>query len=221
MSRSAISQRLQKLGLGRKKKHLRAKEQDDPAVQAQRQAWQAQMAPVDPERLVFADELGAQTTLTPAYGRAPRGERVEEAVPADHWHTITLVEAVRLSGPCAPMELDGALDGASFLVWVEQVLRPNLRPGDIVIWDNLPAHRVAGVAALLAQAGATLHPLPPYSPDFNPIESMGGKIKEYLRRAKARTRRALTQAIGRALATILPEDIQGWFVHCGYRSTVS
>jgi hypothetical protein len=127
------------------------------------------MAQMEPQRLVFVDELGAQTTLTPLYGRAPAGERVEDRVPADHWHTTTLVEAVRLDGPCAPMELDGA----SFRVWMERVLRPSLRPGDIVIWDNLPVHQVAGVAAVLAQAGATLKPLPPYSPDLNPIEPHG------------------------------------------------
>jgi transposase len=178
------------------------------------------MAQQDPTHLVFVDELGAQTTLTPLYGRAPAGERVEEAVPADCWHTTTLEEAVRLGGPCAPMQLAGPLDACSFRVWVERLLLPCLRPGDIVIWDNLPAHHAAHAEAVLAQVGARLKPLPAYSPDLNPIEPMGGKIKAFLRRAKARTARALTRAIAQALATITPEDIQGWFAHCGYRYTV-
>jgi len=221
VSKQAIAQHLQKLRLGRKRKHLRAREQDRPDIQAQRQDWSAKMSRVDPERLVFVDELGAQTTLTPLYGRAPVGVRVEEAVPADHWHTTTLVEALRLSGPCAPMELAGPLDGASFRVWVDKLLLPCLRPGDIVVWDNLGAHRAAKAEDLLERAKATLEPLPAYSPDLNPIEPMGGKIKEFLRRAKARTGRALTRAIAQALASVTSKDIQGWFAHCGYRYTVT
>lgn len=220
VSKQAICQHLQKLKLRRKKKHLRASERARPEVQAQRSAWGAEMARVDPERLVFVDELGAQTAMTPLYGRAPAGERVEDDVPADHWHTTTLVEALRLAGPCAAMELDGPLDGASFRVWVERLLLPNLRPDDIVIWDNLHAHQAAHAEDLLARAGATLKPLPPYSPDLSPVEPMGSKIKEFLRRAKARTDRALSRAIGLALATVTSEDVRHWFVHCGYRSTV-
>lgn len=216
----AICQHLQKLKLGRKKKHLHASERERPEVQARREQWRAEMAQVDPRREVFVDELGAQTTMTPLYGRAPRGQRVEDAVPADHWHTTTLIQAQRLDGPCAAMELDGPLDGASFRFWVEHLLLPCLRPGDIVSWDNLKAHQSAQAEDLLARAGATLKPLPPYSPDLNPVEPMGGKIKEFLRRAKARTARMLTKAIGLALATVTPEDIQGWFAHCGYRHTV-
>ena len=217
---AAICQHLKKLGLRRKKKHLHPSEQEDPELARQREQWQEEMAQEDPQKLVFVDELGAQTTMTPLYGRALPGERVSEAVPADHWHTTTLVEAMGARGPLAPMELDGAMDGAAFQVWVERLLVPELHPGDIVIWDNLKAHQVAGAKAAIEGAGATLRPLPPYSPDFNPIESMGGKIKESLRRAKARTAQALTQAIKRALTTITPEDIQGWFAHCGYRSSV-
>jgi transposase len=217
---SAIGQHLQKLKLRRKKKRLHPSEQADPEVARQREQWHAEMAREDPQRLVFVDELGAQTTLTPLYGRARPGERVNEAVPADHWHTTTLVEAMGAAGPLAPMELDGAMDGAAFQVWVERLLAPELRPGDIVIWDNLGAHKTPGAKAAVEAVGATLKPLPPHSPDLNPIESMGGKIKECLRRAKARAARALTKAIKQALATITPEDIQGWNAHCGYRSTV-
>lgn len=220
VSRQTICQHLKKLGLRRKKKHLRASERDRPDVQAQRAAWGAEMAAVDPQKLVFEDELGAQTTLTPLYGRAPAGVRVEEGVPADHWHTRTLVEAVRLDGPCAAMELEGPLDGASFRVWVEKLLLPCLRSGDIVVWDNLHAHQAAKAEELLAKAKATLAPLPPYSPDLNPIEPMGGKVKQFLRQAKARTGRALTKAIARALQTVTGEDIRNWFAHCGYRYTV-
>lgn len=220
VTKQAICQHLQKLRLGRKKKHLHASERDKPEVQAQRAQWHEEMADIDPRRLVFEDELGAQTTMTPLYGRAAAGQRVEDDVPADHWHTTTLVQAQRLDGPCAAMELDGPLDGASFRVWVERMLLPNLRPGDIVIWDNLKAHQSAKAEDLLERAGSTLKPLPPYSPDLNPVEPMGGKIKEFLRRAKARSARALTKAIGGALATVTAEDIRNWFAHCGYRYTV-
>lgn len=221
VSKQTICRHLHQLGLERKRKRLHASERDTPETQAKRAAWRAQQGALEPERLVFADELGAQTTLTPAYGRAPKGERVEEAVPADHWRTTTLVQALRLTGPCAAMTLAGPLDGESFRVWVERVLLPTLKPGDIVIWDNLPVHQRAQAEELLARVGALLLPLPPYSPDYNPIEAMGSKIKEFLRRVKARGERALNRAIARALATITPQDIQGWFAHCGYRNTVT
>lgn len=175
VSKQAICQHLQKLRLGRKKKHLHASERDTPQVQAKRAQWHCAMAEIDPRRLVFEDELGVQTTLTPLYGRAPVGQRVDDDVPADHWHTTTLVQAERWEGPCAAMELDGPLDGASFRFWVERFLVPNLRPDDIVIWDNLKAHQSARAEDLLAQAGATLKTLPPYSPDLSPIEPMGGE----------------------------------------------
>jgi transposase len=217
---AAIGQHLKHLKLGRKKKHLHPSEQEDPEVVRQREQWREEMAQEDPKKKVFVDEFGAQTTMTPLYGRALPGQRVNEAVPADHWHTTTVVEAMGSQGPLAPMELDGAMDGAAFQVWVERVLAPELHPGDIVIWDNLGAHKTPGAQAAVEAAGATVKPLPPHSPDLNPIEPMGGKIKEFLRRAKARTGRALTKAIKQALATITPEDILGWTAHCGYRYTV-
>jgi transposase len=219
VSRSAIGQHLQKLKLGRKKKRLHASERDRPEVQAQRKDWQARMSQINAQRFVFVDEFGAQTTMTPLYGRAPKGERVEDNVPADHWHTTTLVGAVRLGEVFAPMVLDGPMDGASFRIYVEQVLLPEVKPGDIVIWDNLSTHQAAKADDLMNQACADLKPLPPHSPDFNPIEQVGSKVKEFLRRTKARTVRALTKAIGLALDTITPEDIRNWYEHCGYRYT--
>lgn len=203
---------------------LHAAEQAREDVQLLRRDWLAQMAAMTPEKLlqlVFIDECGTQDDLTPLYGRAPVGQRVVEAVPTAHWTIKTLIAALRLEGQSAPMVLEGAIDGAAFLAWVKQVLVPTLRPGDMVIWDNLGAHQVAGVQAAIEGAGATLRPLPPYSPDLNPIEKMWSKIKEFLRRAKARGLRALLKAIKGALASVTAEDAAAWFEACGYRNTIT
>ena len=149
-------------------------------------------------------------------GRAPRGERCRAAMPHGHWKTTTFVGALRLSGMTAPMVLDGPMNGPAFLAYVERVLAPTLTPGDTVVMDNLPAHKVAGVRAAIEAAGAQVRLLPPYSPDFNPIELAFAKLKALLRRAAARTIPALWTAIGDALPQFTPGECANYFTACGY-----
>lgn len=150
------------------------------------------------------------------YGRAPRGERCRAAVPHGHWKTTTFVGALRLSGVTAPMTLDGAMQGAAFLAYVEQVLIPTLRPGDIVVMDNLPAHKPPAIREALERAGAELRFLPPYSPDFNPIELAFSKIKAHLKKAAARTLADLWIAIRDAINAVSPQDCRSFFAATGY-----
>ena len=154
--------------------------------------------------------------MTRRYGRAPRGERVAEGTPAGHWHTLTLLSALSLEGVIAAMTVEAPTDGDVFLTYVEQVLCPRLRPGQVVVMDNLPAHQVDGVRSLIETVGAELLYLPPYSPDFNPIEQAWSKIKQQLRSAKARTLETLEAAITQALAQITIQNATAWFAHCGY-----
>jgi transposase len=168
--------------------------------------------------LVFIDESGVTTQMSRAYGRALRGQRVREAIPAGHWRTLTVLGALTCDGLLATMTIEAATDGDVFLAYVEQVLRPKLRPGQVVVMDNLAAHKVAGVRETIEAAGARLVYLPPYSPDFNPIEPCWGKIKQCLRALKARTLETLEQAITQALASITPDNALAWFQHCGYPS---
>ncbi len=149
-------------------------------------------------------------------GRAPRGERCRAPVPHGHWKTTTFTGALRLSGMTAPMVLDGAMNGAAFLAYVEQVLVPTLAPGDIVVMDNLPAHKPVAVRAAIEQAGAALLYLPPYSPDFNPIENAFAKLKAMLRKAATRTIDELWHAIGQALPAFSPEECANCFTAAGY-----
>jgi transposase len=166
---------------------------------------------------VFLDESGVTTEMTRRYGRAARGQRVQDAVPAGHWRTLTLLAALSLGGVRAAMTVESPTDGDVFLAYVEQVLGPRLQPGDVVVLDNLAAHKVAGVRSLIEERGAQLLYLPPYSPDFNPIEQTWSKVKEWLRAAKARTVPLLDDAVTAALAAITPDNAVGWFRHCGYR----
>ena len=154
--------------------------------------------------------------MTRRYGRAVPGARVLEALPSDYGSNYTLIAAISLQGLQAPWVLEGALNGASFQVYLDQVLGPTLEAGDILLMDNLSSHKVAGVAALVEKRGARVEYLSPYSPDYNPIEKCWSKIKTYLRRAKARTYDALMQAIQEALQTITESDICAWFEYCGY-----
>ena len=165
---------------------------------------------------MFLDESGVTTEMTRRYGRAPRGERVAEGTPAGHWHTLSLLGAMTAQGLVATMTIESPTDGDVFLAYVEQVLCPRLRPGQVVVMDNLAAHKVAGVRAWIEAAGAELQYLPPYSPDFNPIEPAWSKIKQLLRSAKARTVAALETAITEALAAVTADDASAWFTHCGY-----
>lgn len=181
-----------------------------------RQAWFDGQPDLDPERLIFIDESGATTKMARLRGRAPSGERCRAAIPHGHWKTTTFVGALRLSGMTAPMVLDGPMTGAAFLAYVEQVLAPTLVPGETVVMDNLPAHKVAGVRAAIEATGARLRLLPPYSPDFNPIENALAKLKALLRKAAARTIPDLWDAIRDALPQFTPEECANYFIACGY-----
>jgi transposase len=150
------------------------------------------------------------------YGRAPRGERCRAPVPHGHWKTTTFVAGLTLDGVVAPMTIDGAINGAAFLAYTEQVLAPTLMPGDIVILDNLPAHKPSAIREAIEATGASVLFLPPYSPDFNPIEMAFSKIKALLRKTAARTVQALWEPIRDAIDAVTPQDAQGFFTACGY-----
>ncbi len=165
---------------------------------------------------MFLDESGATTEMTRRYGRAPRGERIGEGIPAGHWRTLTLLGALTREGMLASMTVESPTDGDVFLAFLEQVLGPRLQPGQVVILDNLGAHKVAGVRELVEARGARLVYLPPYSPDFNPIEQAWSKIKQQLRSAKARVVEVLEQAAAEAISLITPANAVAWFRHCGY-----
>jgi transposase len=181
-----------------------------------RAAFRETVKALDVRRLKFVDESGTTLAMTRRYGRATPGQRVVDSVPVNYGENYTMLAAVGLDGLHAPWVVDGAVNGLIFHCWVQEVLCPTLQPGDIVLWDNLSAHKVAGVEELLMARGARLLRLSPYSPDFNPIEQCWSKIKTGLRRAKARTVEALLEAIKDALDTVTEMDIRGWFTHCGY-----
>ena len=188
-------------------------------MKAARHLWHAGLKDVPVERLVFIDESGAKTNMTRTHGRAPRGVRVIDAIPAGHWATTTMISAIRTAGPFAPALVRGATDTDVFLAYVEHALMPELRPGDVVILDNLRPHKAPRVRELIeGAAGARLLYLPPYSPDFNPIENMWSKVKRHLRSVAARTFEALQQAVWSALDQVTPGDCAGFFRNCGYHA---
>lgn len=154
--------------------------------------------------------------MTPTWGRSPRGERCLGHVPFGHWHTTTFVCALSAQGLMAPLVLDGPINGEAFVAWVEQCLAPELRLGDIVVMDNLSSHKVAGVKAAIEGAGAALRYLPPYSPDFNPIEQSFAKLKGLLRKTQARTLEALWSAIGSLMDQFSSSECERYIRHCGY-----
>ncbi len=181
-----------------------------------RQAWFKAQPDLEPERLVFIDETGASTKMARRYGRSRRGERCRAPIPHGHWKTTTFVGALRLEGMTAPMVLDGAMHGAAFLAYVEQMLVPTLTPGDIVIMDNLPAHKPTAVRHAIEATGAELRFLPPYSPDFNPIEMAFAKFKAFLKRAAARTVDNLWDAIAYAVDIFTPTECRNYFAAAAY-----
>ena len=183
---------------------------------SRRRAWIETQPALDLEKLVFVDETGASTKMARRSGRAMRGQRCRAPVPHGHWKTTTFVGALRLSGMTAPMVLDGAMHGAAFLAYVEQVLVPALEPGDIVVMDNLACHRSAAVRDAIQGAGAELRFLPPYSPDFNPIEMAFSTLKAPLKRRAACTVTELWQAIGEATDNFTPAECQNYFAAAGY-----
>lgn len=157
--------------------------------------------------------------MTRLYARAPRGRRVIEHAPAGHWCTTTMLCALRSDGIEAPLVLEGAMDSMVFRGYVERMLVPTLRPGDVVIMDNLSPHKSTGVQEAIEAVGATVRYLPPYSPDFNPIESMWSKVKQQLRSAAARTKGQLVKAVGQAMRSVTADDCRGFFAGCGYTGT--
>jgi len=181
-----------------------------------RQAWRAGQPDLDPARLVFIDETGASTKMARLRGRSRRGTRCIASVPHGHWKTTTFVGALRQTGMTAPMVLDGAMDGAAFLAYVEQVLGPTLVPGDIVVMDNLPAHKPTAVRQAIERTGAEMRFLPAYSPDFNPIEMAFSKLKAFLKKTAARTRDDLWDAIARGIDTVTPAECENYFAAAGY-----
>lgn len=168
------------------------------------------------KRLKFIDEIGINLGLTRLYGRAAPGERVVEATPGHSGAHYTALAALGWTGISAPWIFEGALNGLAWATYVEQVLTPTLRRGDLVVLDNLSTHKSAAVRQLIEACGARLIFLPPYSPDFNPIELCWAKVKTALRAAQARTYDALVEALAEALRSISRNDSQAWFAHCGY-----
>ena len=182
----------------------------------QRWAWFEGQIDLDPDRLVFVDESWASTNMTRRYGRCPRGERLRMSVPHGHWKTTTLIAGLRNSGIVAPFVIDRPVNRAIFEAWVEHVLVPTLRAGDVVVMDNLACHKGPRARALIEAAGAELRHLPPYSPDFNPIENAFAKLKALLRKEAARTVNALWNAIGRLVDLITPAECVNMFAAAGY-----
>ena len=195
---------------------VQAAEQERPDVQQHRVAWQFWRAHLHPQRLVFLDETGANTKMARHYGRALRGQRLVTKVPHGHWRTTTFVAALRVGGFTAPLVIEGPLTGEVFLAYVRQQLVPTLQPRAVVILDNLAAHKVAGVREAVEAAGAQLVYLPPYSPDFNPIEAAFAKFKSLLRTAAERTISGLEQTIGTLLDRFSPAECRNYFRHFGY-----
>ena len=203
-------------GITRKKKTAHASEQKRPDVLKRREDWFDGQPDLDPERLVFIDETWTATNMARTHGRCPRGERLRESVPHGHRKTTTFVAGLRTDGMIAPLTLDGPFNGAIFFAYVEQFLAPALKPGDIVIMDNLSSHKAAGVREAIEAAGASLLYLPPYSPDFNPIEMAFAKMKALLRKAAKRTIDALWTEIGEIVALFKPAECANYFAAAGY-----
>jgi transposase len=197
---------------------VRAAEQERPDVALARAQWKRDQPSLDTAKVLFIDETGASTKMARLHGRAKRGRRVVGRVPWGHWKTVTLVAALRHDGLVAPFVIDCPMNGAIFLEYLRRCLVPELRPGDIVVMDNLGAHKRDEVRALIAAAGATVLYLPPYSPDLNPIEQAIAKIKAHLRKAKARTVDALYDCIGDIVRRLDPTECRNYFTNAGYAS---
>jgi transposase len=181
-----------------------------------RRDWFDGQLDLDPDRLVFIDETWASTNMARMRGRAPKGERLRAGIPNGHWKTTTFVAGLRRSGIVAPMVIDGPINRIAFQAYVDQVLIPELRPGDIVVMDNLSSHKSSAVRASIEAARATLLYLPPYSPDFNPIENAFAKLKAMLRKAAERTVDRLWDAIGTLIPTFTTDECANYFTAAGY-----
>lgn len=185
-------------------------------MQAARAEWKANQSALEATKLVFLDETGASTNMPRARGRAPKGARCIASVPHGHWQTTTFIAGLRIGEITAPMVLDGPMDGEAFLMYVTKFLCPTLQAGDIVIADNLPSHKVAGVQAAIAATGASVRYLPPYSPDLNPIDNLFSKLKALLKKAAHRSIDALWTAIGTLLDAFSSAECANYFKAAGY-----
>lgn len=195
---------------------VHASEQNRPDVQAKRKRWSEEISQIDAKRLVFLDESGINIDMTRRYGRSKGKQRIVDSTPLNTPKTTTLLSSIRLDGSTARTTFQGALNKERFLEYLRDILVPCLRSGDIVVMDNLGSHKVAGVADLIRSAGAEPLYLPPYSPDFNPIEKMWSKLKAYFRKRKFRSVEILQAAIPEAFSTITASDALGWFAVSGY-----
>jgi len=182
-----------------------------------RTAWSATIHRLDPQQLVFVDASGTTLAMTPRFGRAPRGQRVIGTAPRNHGPNTSRLAALRPAGITAALTVEGAVDRKVFDAFVAQVLVPTRRPGQTVVWDNLSVHKSARAQKLIEAAGCHVEFLPPYSPDVAPIEQAFSKLKTFLRRAQARTRSTLNEAITAGLATLTATDARAWFAHGGYQ----
>jgi transposase len=198
---------------------VHAAEQERPDVAHARTQWRREQPSLDPAKLVFLDETGTSTKMARLRGRAKRGRRVIGRVPWGHWKTVTFLGGLRQDGVTAPFVIDRAMNGPIFLAYLRQCLVPTLRPGDIVVMDNLPAHKMAQVREIIDAAGAELRYLPPYSPDLNPIEQAFAKLKAHLRKAKERSVPALYDRIGDILSRFAQTECRNYFRNSGYAST--
>lgn len=218
VSRGTIANAVKRLKLSRKKKTLRATEREnDPEIVAERTAFRRRMPHRKARQFVFLDETGLHLGLVRLYGRAPIGQRAEGHRPVNWGDNVTLIGGLNRTGVIAPLMFPGSLDGELFKRYVDQILAPQLHPGDTVLLDHLPVHAVKGIAERLARAGATLEFLPRYSPELSPVEHAWSKLKAHLRTAAARNYEALVQAVKDALNKISPNDALHWFQSCGYR----
>ena len=197
---------------------MRAAEQDREDLRAARQSWRKKQREWEPRRLVFLDETGLNTKMTRLYGRSEVGQRCLAAVPHGHWQTATFIAGLRHDRLSAPWVVDAPMDGSLFLTYVTQVLGPELQEGDMVICDNLASHKVQGVAEAIAARGATLHYLPAYSPDLNPIEMAFAKLKALVRQAAARTYQELIAAVADALESFSAAQCLNFLRHAQYAS---
>src|SRR5471030_3077747 len=200
----------------RSKKTLHAAEQDRPDVAAARAALKAEQSSLRARRLVFIDETSVTTKMVRHFGRSPRGERLVASVPHGHWKTLTLIAALRFRGMTAPYVIDGAMDGPTFIAYIEQVLAPTLKRGDTVFMDNLRTHKIDGVRQAIEAVGASVRYLPAYSPDLNPIELAFSKLKTAVRKGAVRTVTTLMKLIGKLIKTFAPEQCANYFRHAGY-----
>jgi transposase len=188
-------------------------------VKEARTHWFEQFLDVRLDQCVFLDEFGAATNMTRAYARAPRGERAVCKVPHGHWKVLSTIAALTTRGILCSASFEGATDGELFAIFVREALVPSLVPGQVVVLDNLGAHKTAAVRRMVEAAGCRLLPLPPYSPDYNPIEMAISKIKTLLRKLARRTVDGLMEAIGAAVASIRPDDAEAYMKHCGYAAS--